>query len=92
MNLLIYGFFNFADEEDVGEETRKHKSLYFGHKSNASRAPKRESVRDEAGREAEDYMDMSDDDKPISPANFLFSNDVDSDEANDNDDAMNFGS
>lgn len=85
---LIYGAFNFTDEEDVEEETRKHKSLYFGHKSNAPRPPlKEEKIVRNAETNADD-IDMSDDEKPISPANFLFSNDIDSDEANNDGETM----
>lgn len=83
--------FQFPDEEDVEEETRKHKNLYFGHKSNASRPTKEEEeeevVRDVASN-VED-IDMSGDETPIAPANFLFSNDVDSDEPNQDDETMN---
>lgn len=72
----------FPDEEDVEEETRIHKSLYFGQKPNAaSRTPKKEAVRD--GASNADDIDMSDDEKPISTVNFLFSNDMDLDEAID---------
>lgn len=78
----------FPDEEDVEEETRIHKSLYFGHKSNAAgRMAKKEVVRDTA-LDAED-VDMSDEEKPISSVNFLFSNDVDLDEAIDVTETMN---
>lgn len=78
----------FPDEEDVEEETRIHKHLYFGHKSNAAdRTPKKEVVRDTA-LDAED-VDMSDDEKPISSVNFLFSNDVDLDETIDATETMN---
>lgn len=80
--------FKFPDEEDVEEETRKHKNLYFGHQSNASQPTKEEAVRDVASN-VED-IDMSDDETPIAPANFLFSNDIDSDEPDRDDETMDW--
>lgn len=75
--------FIFTDEEDVDEETRKHKKRYFGEKSNANRPSKNETVPIDA-LNAED-INMGDD---IAPVNFLFSNDIDSDETNHNDEPI----
>lgn len=68
------------------EETRKHKSVYFGQKAHPDRASRTEAVRDGATEAAD--IDMSDDEKPIPSVNFLFSNDIDSDETNDDCDEM----
>lgn len=77
LSQFIYHTINFADEEDVEEETRKHKNLYFGRKSKVSRSTKREPISNDA-LDADD-ADMLDKEDKISTTNFLFSNDIDID-------------
>lgn len=77
-------FLNFSDDEDVEEETRKHKMLYFGQQPNASQTSTEVKKEDVPASSTVD-MDTSDNEPSTAPVNYLFSNDVDSDEMIDGD-------
>lgn len=88
---LTYLFFYFfflpfffvlcLDEENVEEETRKHKEIYFNESINSRSNTK---ATTSATRNAN--IEMSDAAKPTESTNFLFSNENDSCEDNDIDD------